>query len=78
MPMFNSLPNNKILALTKLKAFADNKFNVASDGDENLVEKGENTGYQHFVLFPQYFQIFSLYGSLRVEIMCGKEINESH
>ena len=26
---FNSLPNHKILGFTKLKAFADNKFNVA-------------------------------------------------
>ena len=41
-------PNDKILALTKLKAFADNKFNVAlimkivSDRQENIVGKGEN------------------------------------
>ena len=23
---------------------------------ENIVGKGENAGYQHFLLFPQYFQ----------------------
>ena len=23
---------------------------------ENVLEKGENTGYQHFLLFPQCFQ----------------------
>ena len=23
---------------------------------ENIVEKGENAGYQHFLLFPQCFQ----------------------
>ena len=26
---------------------------------ENIVEKGENTGYQHFLLFPQGFSTFS-------------------
>ena len=25
---------------------------------ENIVEKGENAGYQHFLLFPQCFQKF--------------------
>ena len=49
---------NKILDVTKLKAFADNKINVAQmlisvfDMIENIVGKGENTGYQHFLLFP--------------------------
>ena len=29
--------------------------------DENIVGKGENAGYQHFLLFPQCFQkAFSL------------------
>ena len=55
--MFNSLPNDKILALIKLKAVADDKFNVAVHYDrvENIVGKGENAGYQHFLLFPQSF-----------------------
>ena len=50
------------MALTKLKAFADDKFSVSkrrisvSDRVENIVEKGENAGYQHFLLFPQCFQ----------------------
>ena len=26
------------------------------DGIENIVVKGENAGYQHFLLFPQCFQ----------------------
>ena len=26
------------------------------DKIENIVEKEENTGYQHFILFPQSFQ----------------------
>ena len=29
---------------------------------ENIVEKGENAGYQHFLLFPQCFQKASLLG----------------
>ena len=57
----NSLPNHRILALTKFKAYVDDKFNVAKilicifDRAENTVEKGENAGYQHFLLFPQWF-----------------------
>ena len=43
----NSLPNDKILDETKLKAFADDKINVAQmmvfvfDRVENIVENGE-------------------------------------
>ena len=57
----NSLPNNKFLDWSKLKAFADNKINVteklklALGQEENIVGKGENAGYQHFLLFPQMF-----------------------
>ena len=56
------LPNENIWALTKFKAFADDKSNLAKmlifllDSVENIVEKGENAGYQHFLLFPQCFQ----------------------
>ena len=55
----NSLPINKILDVIKFKAFADNKFNIAKmmislfDTVENTVRKGENAGFQHFLLFPQ-------------------------
>ena len=44
----NSLPNYKILDVTKLKAFADDKLNIAKmmispfDRVENTVGKGEN------------------------------------
>ena len=57
----NSLPNDKILDWSKLKELADNKVHVAqmrkivSVCIENIVEKGENAGYQHFLLFPQGF-----------------------
>ena len=45
---------------TKFTAFAD-KFDDAeliisvSCREENIVGKGENAGYQHFLLFPQCF-----------------------
>ena len=58
----NCLPNNKIWAVTKLKAFADDKFNTAEmlmsvfHRVENILGKGKNAGYQHFLLFPQCLQ----------------------
>ena len=58
---------NKMLALSKLKVFADDKLIVIQNSKvffnrvENIVGTGENAGYQHFFFFPQYFQkaIFS-------------------
>ena len=35
----NFLPNNKILALTKLKAFTDEKFNVAKNTDFSVSDR---------------------------------------
>ena len=61
--------------MTKLKAFADDKTNVAQmmislfDKVENIVGKGENAGFQHFLFFPQYFQKASFLGLLKVQIM---------
>ena len=58
----NSLPNDKILYLSKFKGFADDNLNVyqklrfALRRVEKIVGKGENAGYQHFLLFPQCFQ----------------------
>ena len=57
-----TLPNNKFLDCSKLKAFADEKINMAEKLHfvlgwvENIVGKEENDGYQHFLLFPQCFQ----------------------
>ena len=36
---------------------------------ENIVEKGENAGYQHFLLFSQCFQKSSYPRSLKVRIV---------
>ena len=71
----NSLPSEKNLALSKLEAFADDKLIVAKmmisvySWIENFVEKGENAGYQHFLLFPKCFQKASPFGSLNVGIV---------
>ena len=54
--MIYSLPNGKIL-----DTFADVKLDVAEmmtsplDRVENTVERGENVGYQHFLLLPTVF-----------------------
>ena len=69
---FNPLPNEKILDMSRLKAFTDDKMNIAKmmiyvfDKVENIVGKGENAGYQHFLLFPQYFQKAFSSGVLKV------------
>ena len=47
---------------SKLTAFGDDKIKVTQNLKfffgwiENIAEKGENAGYQHFLLFPQCFQ----------------------
>ena len=60
----NSLPNYKILDWSKLKAIANDlkkknafeKSKFVLGWVENIVGKGENAGYQHFLLF---FTMFS-------------------
>ena len=58
----NAFQNNKFLGLSNLKAFADDKVSVTKKLRtvlgrlENIVEKGENAGYQHFLLFPLCFK----------------------
>ena len=72
---FNCLPDVRIIALAKLKAFADDKINMTVKLKfvlgrvEHIVGKGENAGYQHFLLFPQLFQKASYPGSLKVGIV---------
>ena len=41
---------------------------------EIIVGKGENTGYQHFLLFPQWFQKATSYGVVKSGL-CGKGLN---
>ena len=72
---FNSVQNENFLDLSKLKAFADDKINVTEKlkllfiSMENIVGKGKNAGYQHFLLFPQCFQQASFSRSLKVTIV---------
>ena len=55
----------KFFDVTKLKASADNKLNVANmtiyltHSGENTVGKGENSGYKHFLLFSVFSKAFS-------------------
>ena len=53
--------NAMVLDVSNLEAFADDKINVNEKfkfglGMVENVGKGENAGYQHFLLFPQCFQ----------------------
>ena len=74
-PIINSLQNDKILHKSKLSAFADDKIKVAEylkfvfGRIQNIVGKGENAGFQDFLLFPQCFQEASFSGSLKVGIV---------
>ena len=69
---FDSLPNNKILDWTKFKILADDKINGIQKAKflmemvGNIAGKGENAGYQHFLLFPKCFQKAPFPGSLKV------------
>ena len=73
--LVNPLPNDKFLHWSKLKAFADNKIieteklKFVFGRVDNIVGKGENAGYQHFLLFPQCFQKASFQGSFKVGIV---------
>ena len=77
MSGFDFLPNYKILDFSNLKAFADDNLYVALnlmmiyvlDRVENIAGKGENASYQHFLLFPQHFQMLSFSRLLNVVIV---------
>ena len=71
--LFNSLPKDNFLYWSKLKAFAEDKIYVTQKQKfvlglvENTAGKGENAGYQHFLLLT-CFQKVSFSGSLKVGI----------
>ena len=61
----NPFTNGQILGSSKLKKFADDKFNFDENGrkfskwkkkKKNTVGKGEIARYEQFLLFPQRFQ----------------------
>ena len=59
-----TVPNWKHLQMTKINS--NKKSKLVLGRVENIVEKTENAGYQHFLLFPQCFQKPSHSGSLKV------------
>ena len=69
------LPNDKSLDWLEFKAFADEKISETEKLKfvlgklENIAGKGENAGYQHFLLFPQCFQKVSFSKLLKVRIV---------
>ena len=71
----NSLANSKMLKWSNFKHFPDDIINVTimmnfvAGRVENIAGKGENAGYQHFLLFPQCFQKASLSRSLKFGIV---------
>ena len=75
LKIINSLPNDNFVDWSKLKALEDDKIKLAEKLKfvlgrvENIVGKGENAGYQHFLLFPQCFQKACILGSLKVGIV---------
>ena len=51
---------------------------VVLESVENIVGKGENAGYKHFLIFPQCRQKAAFSGSFKLvwERLCGKELNK--
>ena len=76
-PVFfvNSLSNDKFLDVIKLKAFADDKLNVAKmtiflfDRAEKHGRKREMLVTSIFSFYPQCFPKLSCFGSLKVGIV---------
>ena len=61
LPMFSKLPVTRSLPKDKMKAMAENSnaaimMKYVTEMEENIVEKGENAGDQHFLLFRVFFQ----------------------
>ena len=63
------------LVYSKFKGLADDRMIMTQKLEfvlgrvENIVGKGENAGYQHFLLFPQYFLKLSFPEVLKVLIV---------
>ena len=75
----SSLPKDIFLDWSKLKALADDEINVNENLKfvlgrvEEIVGK-ENAGYQHFLLFPQCFQMSFFKGGQKLGL-CGTGLN---
>ena len=68
LSFLNSLPNNKVLDWSKLKALADDKINVTEKLNfvlgkvENIVGKGENAGTSIFSFSYNVFKRLLIQG----------------
>ena len=76
-PLFNpTKQQNFWQVISECINFADDKINVTENFKlvlrkvKKIVGKAENASYQHFLLFPQYFQKATFSASLKVEMMC--------
>ena len=63
------LPKAKIQRICRRQNKSDSKFEIYFEREENIVAKGENAGYQHFLLFQQCFQKLSFDDVLKVGIV---------
>ena len=78
--MLNSLPNDKFLNLSKLKAFADDKVNLAEKlklvlgGVENIVGKEEMLVTSIFTFSHNVFKRLPFQGRFKSG-SCGKELS---
>ena len=73
--LLSHLLHDKSLDLSKHDAYKDDKMNtvkivkIVFDRVENIVEKGENGDYQHFLIFLPDFQKFFISMSLKLGIV---------
>ena len=67
----NSFTNDKIFSLVQIESICRRQKMMifVLDRVENIVGKGENAGYKHFLPFPHCFPRPSSLGSLKVEMM---------
>ena len=75
LSLFNSLPNDKIIACSKFKSLADDKIDMTQnlkfvlERVENILGKGENADYQHFLIVQECYEKPSLSVLLKVRIV---------
>ena len=60
------LKMGKCRIVSKRKMNMTGMIRVVFESEVNMVGNGENTGYQHFLLFPQYLLKPSLYGKMQI------------
>ena len=64
--------------LCQIKFISIRIFISIFDRIVNIAVKGENVGYQHFVLFPQSFKKYSSSRSLKIEMFWDVRLTFHH